>query len=70
MAINNSVGWKRRFNAPNALVEQLTGLSKQGLLDARKTLVKHNLITSEKGKKGKAFTFASRSESINSHEKS
>ncbi|MEC5425302.1 DnaD domain protein [Virgibacillus sp. C22-A2] len=54
MAINNSVGWKSSFNAPNSVVQQLTGLSKQGLLNARNELIEHNLICCEKGKKGKA----------------
>ena len=54
MSVNNSVGWKERFNAPNAVVGQLTGLSKQGILDARKRLVEEGLITCENGRKGKA----------------
>lgn len=54
MAINNMTGWKERFNAPNSTVEKLTGLSKQGLVDARKKLLEKGLIKYEKGKKGKA----------------
>ncbi|WP_404452562.1 DnaD domain protein [Virgibacillus necropolis] len=54
MAVNNAAGWKERFNAPNSTVGQLTGLSKQGILDARKILMEEGLIQVENGKKGKA----------------
>ncbi|GAB3059598.1 DnaD domain-containing protein [Virgibacillus ainsalahensis] len=54
LAINNTVGWKPKFNAPNSVVQQLTGLSKQGLTNARSKLVEHQLIDYEKGIKGKA----------------
>ncbi|MCP3741439.1 DnaD domain-containing protein [Rossellomorea sp. BNER] len=54
MAINNMAGWKERFNAPNSTVEKLTGLSKQGLVNARIKLIENQLIEYEKGKKGKA----------------
>lgn len=47
-------GWKERFNAPNSTVEKLTGLSKQGLVNARIKLIENELIEYEKGKKGKA----------------
>lgn len=54
MGVNNTAGWKSRFNAPNSLIQQLTGLSKQGLINARTKLIESNLIGCEKGKKGKA----------------
>lgn len=54
MSINNMTGWKERFNVPNSTVEKLTGLSKQGLTDARRKLLEQGLIEYEKGKKGKA----------------
>ncbi|MEV9640461.1 DnaD domain protein [Mammaliicoccus sciuri] len=54
MSINNMTGWKERFNAPNTTVEKLTGLSKQGLVDARKRLIENGLIEYEKGSKNKA----------------
>src|SRR5699024_6309460 len=54
MAINNSVGWKVKFNAPNSIVQKLTGLSKQGLANARSELLEHNIIVYEKGRRGKA----------------
>jgi DnaD/phage-associated family protein len=54
MAINNMAGWKERFNAPNSTVEKLTGLSKQGLVNARIKLIENELIEYEKGRKGKA----------------
>lgn len=57
MSINNAARWKKSFNAPNAIVRQLSGLSKQGLLDARTKLKEHNLITFEKGKRGKASVY-------------
>ncbi|WP_430787147.1 DnaD domain-containing protein [Virgibacillus flavescens] len=54
MIVNNSAGWKRMFNAPNALVGNLSGLSVQRINEARKQLMKHGLIRCEIGKKGKA----------------
>ncbi|SPT86103.1 primosome subunit [Niallia circulans] len=66
MTINNMTGWKERFNAPNSTVEKLTGLSKQGLVDARKKLIENNLIEYEKGKKGKAPIYQMKSLLVNS----
>lgn len=57
MSINNSAGWKKRFNAPNAVVWQLSGLTKQGLLDARNKLKEQNLIKFESGKRGQASVY-------------
>lgn len=57
MSINNSARWKQKFNAPNAIVRQLSGLSKQGLLDARAKLKEQHLITFEKGRRGKAAVY-------------
>ena len=54
MSINNMTGWKERFNAPNQVVGKLTGLSKQGVVDARKKLLENGLIEYEKGRRGKA----------------
>src|SRR5699024_9821859 len=54
MGMNNASRWKRQFNAPNAIVGQLGGLSRQGILDARNILIEHGLISCEQGKKGKA----------------
>lgn len=54
MAINNMTGWKSTFNAPNPLVQQLTALSKQGLVEARKKLLDNGLIEYKKGQKNKA----------------
>jgi len=53
MGMNNASRWKRQFNAPNAIVGQLAGLSRQGILDARNILIEHGLISCEQGKKGK-----------------
>ena len=57
MSINNSARWKKRFNAPNAIVRQLSGLTKQGLLDARNKLKEQGLIDFEKGKRGQASVY-------------
>ncbi|GAB3053403.1 DnaD domain-containing protein [Virgibacillus ainsalahensis] len=54
MMINNMAGWKRRFNASNALVMQYGGLSKQRLSEARAVLVTCGLIYYERGAKGRA----------------
>lgn len=54
MSINNLARWKKRFNAPNRVVQQLTGLSIQGISNAREILIEHDLIVCQKGKKGQA----------------
>ncbi|RDW17097.1 hypothetical protein CWR48_14870 [Oceanobacillus arenosus] len=54
MLINNMVGWKRRFNATNALVQQYGGLSKQRVSEAREILVSCGLIHYERGANGRA----------------
>eukprot|EP00130_Batrachochytrium_dendrobatidis_P008459 XP_006683334.1 hypothetical protein BATDEDRAFT_28862 [Batrachochytrium dendrobatidis JAM81] len=54
MLINNMVGWKRRFNASNALVNQYGGLSKQRLSEAREILVSCGLVHYERGANGRA----------------
>ncbi|MUV37803.1 hypothetical protein JNUCC1_01609 [Lentibacillus sp. JNUCC-1] len=54
MSINNSVRWKRAFNAPNSAVQQLTCLSKQGVVNARTQLVDKGLIRYEKGNRSGA----------------
>lgn len=57
MNINNSTGWKKKFNAPNTIVWQFSGLTKQGLLDARNKLKEQNLIKFESGKRGQASVY-------------
>lgn len=57
MSINNTARWKKRFNAPNGVVRQLSGLTKQGLLDARNKLKEQALIDFEKGKRGQASVY-------------
>lgn len=57
MSINNSTGWKKKFNAPNTIVWQFSGLTKQGLLDARNKLKEQNLIKFEGGKRGQASVY-------------
>lgn len=54
MTINNATHWKREFNAPNSVVRKLSGLSKQGLLNARGHLIDHGRIHCKKGKRGQA----------------
>src|SRR5699024_1438921 len=54
MGRNHIARWKRTFNAPNGVTQQLSGLSKSGVHVARKSLVEHGLITYEPGEKGKA----------------
>lgn len=54
MTINNATNWKREFNAPNSVVRKLSGLSKQGLLNARGHLIDHERIHCQKGKRGQA----------------
>src|SRR5690625_7594664 len=54
MNIGNRVGQKSIFNAPTSTVMKLTGLSKQGLTDARKKLIKRGYISYEKGGQNRA----------------
>lgn len=54
MSINNKTRWKQQFNGPLAVVGQLAGLSKQGVMDAREKLLEHELIRYERGCPGKA----------------
>ncbi|MBU8791154.1 DnaD domain protein [Oceanobacillus caeni] len=50
----NKVGCQCKFNVPNSTLMKLTGLSKQGLINARATLIQKGFIHYEKGKKGRA----------------
>lgn len=52
MDICNRIGRKSTFNVPNSTLMKLTGLSKQGLMNARNVLVEKQFIRYEKGKKG------------------
>ncbi|MBC5636440.1 DnaD domain protein [Ornithinibacillus sp. BX22] len=52
MEVNATVGWKRKFNAPNSSLQEITGLSKQGLINARNMLKENKLIHYKKGSKG------------------
>ena len=52
--INNELGCQSTFNVPNSTLMRYTGLSKQGLINARKILIEKNLIGYKKGKRGKA----------------
>lgn len=48
----NKAGCQSKFNVPNSILMKLTGLSKQGLINARATLVQKQFIRYEKGKRG------------------
>ncbi|MFA1820024.1 hypothetical protein ACDX78_07510 [Virgibacillus oceani] len=54
MSINNMAGWKTKFNANNTVIYQLTGLTKNNLITARKQLQEHDLIVYYKGNKSRA----------------
>jgi len=57
MSLNNMTRWKKTFNAPNKILEQLTGLSKQSIHQARNILVEHGLIKCQKGSRDEAPKF-------------
>lgn len=54
MTIGNRLGRKTIFNAPTSTVISQTGLSKQGVMNARKKLFCRGFIKYENGKKNKA----------------
>jgi len=54
MSLNNMTMWQRTFNAPNRLLRQLTGLSRQSIYNARARLVEEGLLEVEKGSFGEA----------------
>ena len=49
MSVNNMHGWTEWFTVSNTTLQQLTNLSKQGLVDARKELEKAGLIQYQSG---------------------
>lgn len=51
-AIWNKAGCQSKFCVPNSILMKLTGLSKQGLINVRATLVQKQFIRYEKGKRG------------------
>ena len=57
MDVCNQIGRKPTFNVPNGTLMKLTGLSKQGLFDAREILVKNKLIRYKQGKRGCAPSY-------------
>lgn len=56
-AVKLTSGSESTFGASNSLLEALTGLSRQGLVNARDKLLDLNLIRYEKKKKGKDPTY-------------
>src|SRR5699024_1757035 len=54
MNIGNRLGQKSEFNAPTSTLMKLTGLSKQGTVNARKKLMDRGFIAYEKGRQHKA----------------
>jgi len=57
VSINNMSGWKEQFNAPNPTLQQLTGLSAEGVRKARKKLIEAGLIEYSDGRRGVAGTY-------------
>ncbi|WP_407270394.1 DnaD domain-containing protein [Radiobacillus sp. PE A8.2] len=57
ITLNNFCGWKKRFNVPNSTLIQKSKLSKQSILNARKLLAEHGLISFDKGKTGHAAIY-------------
>lgn len=54
MNIGNRLGQRSTFNAPTSSVMKFTGLSKQGVINARKKLMERGFINYEKGHQNKA----------------
>ncbi|QGS68339.1 hypothetical protein CV093_06310 [Oceanobacillus sp. 143] len=54
MNIGNRLGQRSVFNAPNSTLMKFTGLSKQGIINARKKLIERGFIRYEKGHQNKA----------------
>lgn len=57
MSINNMIGWKEWFTAPNQTVQLLTGLSRQGVESTRNSLIQYGLIEYKKGKSNQAGSY-------------
>jgi hypothetical protein len=57
MNINNKTAWSEDFTSSNLVLQQLTGMSRQGLDGARKNLINKGLITYVKGTQDKAGTY-------------
>ena len=54
MSLNNMTGWKEWFVVPNSTVQLLTGMSKQGVDNARNKLIQRGLIEYQKGGRNEA----------------
>lgn len=57
MHVNNKVFWKTKFAAPNIVLQQITGLTKTGIFNARNRLKQEGLIDYTPGKRGAAGTY-------------
>lgn len=57
MVLNNTARWMKKFNAPNSIIGNLSGLSSQRIAESRKVLVENELIHYEPGVKGKAASY-------------
>ena len=57
MHVNNKVFWKTKFAAPNIVLQQITGLTKTGIFNARNRLKQEGLIDYIPGKRGAAGTY-------------
>ncbi|MDL4839497.1 hypothetical protein [Aquibacillus rhizosphaerae] len=60
MVLNNTARWMETFNAPNSIIENLSGLSSQRI-ESRKILMENELISYVPGEKGKAATYQMKS---------
>ena len=54
MSINNKAGWVDEFTVANLVLQNLTGLSRQGLDKARNILIQRGLIQYKKGSSNQA----------------
>lgn len=57
MHINNKTMWKTEFTASNLILQQLTGLSRSTLADAKNKLKQRGLLSYKPGKPRQAGTF-------------
>ena len=57
MVLNNTARWMAKFNAPNSIIGNLSGLSSQRISESRKVLMENELIRYEPGVKGKAASY-------------
>lgn len=54
VAVNNKAGWADEFTVANIVLQGMTGLSRQGIDNARNILIQKGLIIYKKGSSNKA----------------